>query len=155
MKGISFIVIMSIVWSVVSAIIEKRQKAKQQLLKEEKQNRNIGLEIKPVSPPKPKASPVIAIDPEIVQIESLRRKRTHLQQKREELDIEKVEEAKRGKIPKLQKLHKEGRDLPPAGVIAPKKSSPAQQIAKMLQSRRSLRTAIVLSEIVQKPLSLR
>lgn len=158
MKGISFIIIMSVVWSIISAIIEKRAKSKKQLLKDQSQNRNIGLKTKPVVRSKPKPSPVVTVDPELVRIEALRRKRAHIQAQQVKTPAPVVEQVKplpKQKISKIKKLHKEACDLPPTVFAKPKKPTPGQQIAKMLQNRRSLRTAVVLSEILQKPISTR
>ena len=159
MKGISIIVLLSIVWSIVSAIIEKRQKAKTQQLNGERQNRNIGLKTKPVVRSQTKPSPVINVDPEIVRVKALRRKRA--QETVEQITqlqpvVEQVKPiAKKTEITKLKKLHKEACDLPPTEFKRPKRPSPAKQIARMLKNKRNLRTAVVLSEILQKPLSLR
>ncbi len=159
MKGISIIVILSIVWSIVSAIIEKRQKAKTQQLKEESLNRNIGVKTKPVVQPRSTPTPAITVDPEIVRVEALRRKRAHKtaeQIKQPPPLVKQVKPvAKKAKIAKIQKLHKEACVLPPTEYKKPKRPSAAKQISRMLRNRRSLRTAVVLSEIIQKPVSLR
>ncbi len=158
MKGISFIVIMSIVWSIISAIIEKRAKAKKQLLLDQNQNRNIGLKTKSVLRSQPKPTPIITVDPELIRVEALRRKRAQVQAKQAnplEPVVEKVKAGPKQNISKIQKLHKEACDLPPTTFVKPKKPTPGQQIAKMLQNRRNLRTAVVLTEILQKPISIR
>ena len=158
MKGITFIVILSIVWSIISAIIEKRAKANKQLLIDQDQNRNIGLKTKRVVRPRPKSAPVITVDPELVRVEALRRKRAHLQAKQEnppEPVVEQVKPVPKKKIASIKKLHEEACDLPPTKFKKREKPTPGQQIAKMLQNRRSLRTAVVLSEILQKPVSIR
>ena len=158
MKGITFIVILSIVWSIISAIIEKRAKANKQLLIDQDQNRNIGLKTKRVVRPRPESAPVITVDPESVRVEALRRKLTHLQAKQAkspEPVVEQVKPAPKEKIALIEALHKEVCDLPPTQFVKPEKPTPGQQIAKMLQNRRNLRTAVVLSEILQKPVSIR
>jgi len=158
MKGITFIVILSIVWSIISAIIEKRQKANKQLLKDQDQNRNIGLKTKRVVRPQPKSAPVITVDPELVRVEALRRKRAHIQAEQaipSEPHVEPVKSLPKKKIAKIKKLHKEACDLPPTQFVKREKPTSGQQIAKMLQNRRNLRTAVVLSEILQKPVSIR
>ena len=158
MKGITFIVILSIVWSIISAIIEKRAKANKQLLIDQDQNRNIGLKTKRVVRPRPKSAPVITVDPELVRVEALRRKRAHLQAKQaipSEPLIEHTKSLPKKKSEKIKELHKEACDLPPTQFVKREKPTPGQRIAKMLQNRRNLRTAVVLSEILQKPVSIR
>lgn len=158
MKGISFIVIMSVVWSIISAIIEKRAKSKKQLLKDQSQNRNIGLKTEPVVRSKRNPSPVVTVDPELVRVEALRRKRANIQAQQVKTPAPVVEHVKplaKQKISKVKKLHREVCDLPPTVFEKPKKPTTGQQIAKMLKNRRNLRTAVVLSEILQKPVSIR
>ena len=158
MKGISFIIIMSVVWSIISAIIEKRAKAKKQLLLDQNQNRNIGLKTKSVLRSQPKPTPIITVDPELIRVEALRRKRAQVQAKQAnplEPVVEQVKARPKQNVSKIQKLHKEACDFPPATIIKPEKPTPGQQIAKMIQNRRNLRTAVVLSEILQKPISIR
>ena len=158
MKGITFIVIMSVVWSIISAIIEKRAKANKQLLKDQNQIRDIGLKTKPVVRSKPKPTPVITVDPDLVRVEALRRKRSYVQtQQAKKLDpvVQMAKPVAKKKISKIKGLHKEACDLPPTKLVAQKKPSTGQQIAKMLENRRNLRTAVILSEIIQKPISIR
>ena len=158
MKGITFIVILSIVWSIISAIIEKRQKANKQLLKDQDQNRNIGLKTKRVVRPQPKSAPVITVDPELVRVEALRRKRAHIQTKQAKPPspvVDRIKPVPKKKIEKIKSLHKKACDLPPTQFVKREKPTPGQRIAKMLQNRRNLRTAVVLSEILQKPVSIR
>ena len=158
MKGISFIVIMTVVWSIISAIIEKRAKAKKQLLLDQNQNRNIGLKTKSVVRSQPKPTPIITVDPELIRVEALRRKRAQVQAKQAnplEPVVEQVKAVPKENISKIKKLHKEACDLPPTQFVKREKPTPGKQIAKMLQNRRNLRTAVVLSEILQKPVSIR
>ena len=158
MKGITFIVIMSVVWSIISAIIEKRAKSKKQLLTDQNQNRNIGLKTEPVVRSKPNPSPLIAVDPDLVRVEALRRKLAYKQAQQAMPPVPVVEQAKpvtKKKISKINNLHKETCDLPPTKLRKRDKPSPGQQISKMIQNRRNLRTAVVLSEILQKPISIR
>ena len=158
MKGISFIVIMTVVWSIISAIIEKRAKAQKQLLLDQNQNRNIGLKTKSVVRSQPKPTPIITVDPELIRVEALRRKRAQVQAKQAnplEPVVEQVKAVPKENFAKIQKLHKEACDLPPTTFVKPVKPTPGQRIAKMIQNRRNLRTAVVLSEILQKPISIR
>ena len=158
MKGITFIVILSIVWSIISAIIEKRAKANKQLLIDQDQNRNIGLKTKSVVRSQPKPTPIITVDPELIRVEALRRKRAQVQAKQAnplEPVVEQVKAVPKEKFAKVQKLHKEACDLPPTQFVKREKPTPSKRISKMLQNRRNLRTAVVLSEILQKPVSIR
>ena len=161
MKGITIIVILSIVWSVISSIIEKRQKAQKEKLKKEGPTLQTNLKTSVKPTPKLQSAPVFTVDPEQIRVEALRRRRAQQQKKQPEPVVEPVKQEKqvvpqKGKyIQGITKLHDEACPVPPTEYTKPKKQSPARQIAVMLQNRRNLRTAIVLSEILQKPVSLR
>jgi hypothetical protein len=132
MKGITFVIILSIVWSIVSSIIEKRKAA----AKKEAALGNLGGNV-----PTQKQTPMS------VKVQSLR------QRKKQVPITTDVEQIERGLEPIL-KLHKEDCPLPPKK-LSQSAPRPARQIAALLSDRRNIRTAIVLTEILGKPVSQR
>ncbi len=134
MKGVTLVIILSVVWSIVSGIIEKRKAAA-------KKEGARGIRSTQSATPQSQQSPVT------VKVQSLRRRNQPVQP----AAVVTEPERKRGPI---ASLHKERCPLPPQG---PKQKvpAPAMQIAKLLHNRRNTRTAIVLSEILGKPVSQR
>jgi hypothetical protein len=132
MKGITYLIIASVVWSIVSGIIEKRKAA----AKKEAAKVNLSRQ-----PTQPMQSPVS------VKVQSLRRKR----QPAPTPPPTPAPERDRKPIPGL---HKEECPLPPQQ-STPTAPRPAKQIAGLLGNRRNIRTAIVLSDILNKPVSQR
>jgi hypothetical protein len=140
MKGITIIVILSVVWSIIASIIEKKKAAAKKITSVEEQ---------------PTVKTALKVDPVKVKIESLRRRGL-------KPSIPPTIEKQVNPLPNRSKslkpispLHTE--DCPITPTIQPvrKNSIPANQLAKMLKNRRNIRTAIVLSEILSKPVSLR
>ncbi len=138
MKGVTIIVILSVVWSIIASIIEKKKAAAKKASTTEKQ---------------PTVQTEWKANPASVKVESLRRRSRAA-------SIPPIEE----KIPPTLKGWKEhtpikplhGTDCPlPATPASLKKVIPAVQLAKMLKNRRNIRTAIVLNEILSKPVSQR
>lgn len=141
MKGITYLIIVSVVWSIVSGIIEKR-KAKAKLAAQQ------GLD--GARNPQPDAQSWNA-DPVSVKVESLRRRKQQpTKQPKAPAPIHNTGQ----RIQPLNPLHRADCPVPPR-VTTKKQQSPAKQLAKMLNNRRNLRTAIVLSEILGKPVSQR
>ena len=145
MKGITIIIILSVVWSIVAGIIEKRKAAA----------KKAGVT--------PQSQRSFKADPVTVKVESLRR-RQKTQQKVQppqavtqppptvikKKSIQPIEVL----IQPIEGLHKEDCPLPPTteGSSTP---APAKQLAGMLRNQHNIRTAIVLSEILDKPISQR
>jgi len=158
MKGITIIVILSIIWSIISKIIEKRQIAKGEEWKKKQLEEGGGLRVdlktSVKTPPQPPSTPVFTVDPEQIRVEALRR-RAIQRKKSPEPVVEEVKRVKKEKVSKIRKLHKEVCPVPPTAFTIAKRPIPAHQIANMLKNRRNIRTAVVLSEILRKPLSLR
>lgn len=138
MKGVTIIVILSVVWSIIAGIIEKKKAA-----------------AKKAAASSPKQPTVQAgqaewkADPINVKIESLRRR------KRPQSEIIKDPKPQQPRlIEPIKKLHVEGCPLPPQTSIR-RATAPAKQLAAMLRNKRNIRTAIVLNEILSKPVSQR
>ena len=138
MKGVTIIVILSVVWSIIASIIEKKKAAAKKVSTTEKQ---------------PTVQTEWKADPVSVKVESLRR-RTRA------VSIPLIDE-KVPQIPKKQKglqsikpLHVTDCPLPPTGTNR-EKVIPATQLANMLKNHKNIRTAIVLNEILSKPVSQR
>ncbi|MDP7006286.1 MAG: hypothetical protein QF718_08770 [Phycisphaerales bacterium] len=133
MKGVTIIIILSVVWSIIAGILEKKKAA------DKKAKLNT------------KEQPYLKVDSVNVKVESLRRKRTPKQVK----EVPKqVTSYKTDGLKSLRGLHKDDCPLPPT-VQRQSVLKPSIQLAKMLHNRRNLRTAIVLSEILNKPISKR
>ncbi len=134
MKGVTFVIILSVVWSIVSGIIEKRKAA----AKKEAAQGNLSTQ---------SAHPQLQQSPVNVKVQSLRRRKQPVSPP--------VQVARpKHEIHPIAPLHKEECPLPPqeSRQSAPK---PAGQIVELLNNRRNIRTAIVLSEILGKPVSQR
>ncbi|MEE2819986.1 MAG: hypothetical protein VX615_05170 [Planctomycetota bacterium] len=157
MKGISIIVILSIVWSIISAIIEKRKAAeKKASLKQPETQVSL------------KTNEVFKADPAQVKIERLRRRKRTTRpnpvvQKQVTAPTPKLESKPfptiqpvqhESLIGRIKPLHQEDCDLKP---VKQRKSSskPAKQLSEMLKSHKNLKTAIVLSEVLGKPIANR
>jgi hypothetical protein len=136
MKGVTFVIILSVVWSIVSSIIEKRKAAaKKEAGRVDLSGQAVGQTTTPVS----------------VKVQSLRRRKTAVP--KAVPNAAPVVRSREG-IKPLSKLHKEDCPIPPqnAKIVAPR---PSKQFAALFSNRRNLRTAIVLTEILGKPISQR
>ncbi|HIE84791.1 MAG TPA: hypothetical protein EYQ00_13535 [Dehalococcoidia bacterium] len=142
MKGITIIVILSIVGSIISGIVEKRKAA---ATKKARQG----------SSPQPTIETNWKADPVKVKIESLRRRRVAQQGKSASKHEQPIQPPIREEIKPIASLHVEDCPLPPAKSALRNKRVPAKQLATMLRNKRNIRTAIVLSEILSKPVSQR
>ncbi len=132
MKGVTFVIILSVVWSIVSGIIEKRKAAAK---KEASKVRSKG------QPSQSQKSPVN------LKVQSLRRRKKPVQPPVEFSQPER-------EMKQIKPLHKEECPLP-SQPVRPSGLKPAKQIAQLLGNRRNLRTAMVLNEILGKPVSQR
>jgi hypothetical protein len=132
MKGITFIIILSVVWSIVSSIIEKRKAA----AKKEAARLELSGQ-----------APVQAKSPVSVKVQSLRRRKKSVP---EAVPVAQTTDD----IQPFVSLHKADCTLPPqqARNSTPK---PSKLIAALLSNRRNVRSAIVLAEILGKPVSQR
>jgi hypothetical protein len=153
MKGITIIVILSIVGSIVSGIMEKRKAAAA------KKARSASLG----SSPQPAVKTQWKADPVAVKIESLRRRHAVIQEKsvpKPDKPLPKPDKLTPipvdfQKIKPIAPLHVEDCPLPPTQSRARASKAPSIQLASMLRNQRNIRTAIVLSEILGKPISQR
>lgn len=131
MKGVYIVVIISVVWSIISQIIEKKkaQAAKPSSTSKRHTVVETGLKVDPVQ----------------VKIESLRRRSVQAAPK----SIPRPTVASSPN--RISPLHVKECELQPHSVQVKKRVPPAVQLARMLKDKRNLRTAIVLSEILSKP----
>jgi hypothetical protein len=146
MKGVTIIIILSIVGSIISGIIEKRKAA----AAKKARSASLGATEQPTVQTQWKADPVA------VKIESLRRRRAVPQQKplpKPEKPVLAPETHQ--KIAPITPLHVEDCPLPPSQPASSIRKSPSIQLASLLHNQRNIRTAIVLSEILGKPVSQR
>lgn len=169
MRGITIIIILSVVWSIVSAIIQKRAAAAQKL---QLQQGGAGLKVDPTQV-RPQ---VFRADPRAVKIEALRRKQMLAQSQGRSQRGMKTRSAQpttatagtirtpreallkresSSKILPIEDLHDAACPVPPTRYARSRVHDPAKQLAAMLQNRRNIRTAIVLNELLSKPLALR
>jgi hypothetical protein len=133
MKGITIIVILSVVWSIVSAIIEKKKAAAKKAIS---------------ASPQPTVATEWSADPVKVKIESLQRR------KKSKQAVPDPPRRSKG-IDSIKPLHVEDYPLPPVSKSPRKADATSRQLAVMLKNKRNIRTAIVLSEILSKPIALR
>jgi hypothetical protein len=137
MKGITYLIIASVIWSIVSGIIEKRKAAAKKAAKQGKTGiklQTLDQELEPVS----------------VKVQSLRTRA----KKQPPIPKEQVAKTQKRKTKRLEPLHTKDCPLPAEREIKTT-PIPAQQIAQLLNKRRNLRTAMVLTEILGKPISQR
>lgn len=138
MKGITIIIILSVVWSIVAGIIEKRKAAA----------KKAGVA--------PQSKRSFTADPVSVKVESLRRKQKAQQKVQSPQLVTQPPPtvvSKKSMQP-IKSLHEEDCPLPPI-IQRPTTPAPSKQLAKLLRNQRNIRTAIVLSEILDKPISQR
>ncbi|HIO20237.1 MAG TPA: hypothetical protein EYN11_03985, partial [Phycisphaerales bacterium] len=131
MKSITYLIILSVVWSIISGILEKKKaKAKKNAAK-------VGLESGSVS------VETFTEDPVTVLVESLRRKK-RVQKQPEVVSPQKRSGDESHRIKGLKPLHVA--DCPvPQKAQAKRRLSAASQLGTMLQNRHNVRTAIVLA----------
>ena len=158
MKGISIIVALSIVWSIISAIIEKRKAAeKKAALKQPQKQASLSTKV------------VFKADPAQVKIERLRRRKRApkpqpVVQKQVAVPVSKPTPASFSPFKPAQDepliegiapLNQGDDELSPLKQAKKRKSMPAKQLSEMLKKRKNLKTAIVLSEVLGKPIANR
>ena len=149
-KIITIIIIVSTVWSVISGIIEKHKKDK---LASQKgilgDNRQQGPASLRVSSPQP-----TAFEKFEARIEHLRQR----PQQRAIAPVPNIEksstESHRTERKKIKTLHVEECPLQPTTGAVPK-GTRASAISSLLQDRGSIKKAVVLSELLRKPVSMR
>ena len=139
MKGVTFIIILSVVWSIVSSIIEKKKAAAKKSAASTSNQPTVRT-----------SKSDWTADPVQIKIESLRRRR----RAKPEQAPPPVPHKRREHVP-IMPLHKEDCPLPPTGFRNRTANVHAKQLASMLRNNRNIRTAIVLSEILKKPVSQR
>ena len=139
MKSITYLIILSVVWSIISGIIEKKK------AKAKKNAANVGLESGLAS------VETFTEDPVTVLVESLRRKKRVQKQTKVLSPQERIADTSHS-IKGIKSLHDEGCPLPSKSEVK-RRLSAASQLGTMLQNRRNVRTAIVLAEILGKPVS--
>ncbi|MDP6541389.1 MAG: hypothetical protein QGF07_01260 [Phycisphaerales bacterium] len=151
-KIITIIIIVSTVWSVISGIIEKNKKQKMASARAEGQKRP------PPTQQTMRVTQTQQVTPQTLfeeRLNALRRrpvKRTPPQPP--QVVIEKSREQKQPAIGKIKPLHQEDCPLQPPQ-LSKRKRSRANAISDLLSSTRSIRGAIILSEVLGKPLSQR
>ncbi|MBC8309242.1 MAG: hypothetical protein ISR75_05575 [Phycisphaerales bacterium] len=146
MKGVTILIILSVVGSIVSGIIEKRKAS----AAKKARSASLGSTSQPTVKTQWKADPVA------VKIESLRRRRSAPQQrplpKPEKPDLTpQIHQT----ITPITPLHAKDCPLPTSKPASRIRKSPSIQLASLLHNQHNIRTAIVLSEILGKPVSQR
>ena len=158
-KSITIIVLLSIVWSIVSSIIQKRAAAAKKL---QMQQGGGSLRVGTSTVPQ-----VFNVDPRAVKIEALRRKQQ--QQRRQSASprstsspvassstlSSEVKQTRSSKIAPIEELHDLDCPVPATRYGRSSATPPSRQLAVMLGHTRNIRTAIVLNEILSKPIALR
>lgn len=141
MKIGTIIIIVSVVWSIISGIIAKRQAAAKKLAAKEA-----------FSAGGEESLEVWNAKPAEVRVESLRRR------KRAPKQVEPVAQkrvSRRNQTQLISSLHDADCPLPQSKSSSKRSKTAAKQITRLLKNRRNLRTAIVLNEILSKPISVR
>jgi hypothetical protein len=139
MKGVTIIIILSVVWSIVSGIIEKKKAAAKRVAK---------------VVPQPRVATEWQADPVNVKIESLRRRKKS-QQSVQVAPVAPAAPPKGQAMAPIKSLHVQDCPLTPVSTNIRNSVAPSRQLAAMLRNDRNIRTAIVLSEILSKPVSQR
>ena len=93
-------------------------------------------------------------DPAAIRVEQLRRKQKTAPVQPKQPAQTAVKPLKK-EMEHLKPLHKEDCPLPVSLQVARGERKAAKQIATLLQNKRNLRTAIVLNEVLSKPVALR
>ena len=155
MKGISILVILSIVWSIISAIIENRKAAKKKMEGLSSLESNVKADIAVnLESPKVKTNKKRNTRNRKVQTESLGIKPNEFSVKSKSFKKPQVlsnltnEKKSTDSFKPLKKNHE---------ILDSEKKtqklSPSVQLSRMLKKRRNLKTAIILSEVLGPPSS--
>jgi len=146
-KIVTIIIIVSTVWSVISGIIEKNKKAK---LSEQ---RNMGLKTGQAQPQLQGETPAELFE---ARINSLRRrpKKSAPAFPKSVEDQELKLQAKKSIHSHIKPLHKPVCPIPQVKATK-RRQTRAQAVSKLLKTPRSMRTAMILSEVISKPVSQR
>ena len=143
MKSVTYLIIISIVWSIISGILEKKR------AKAKKNAAMIGLDSKPIKVDALKADPVNVL---VKSLQNRQPQRKIAPTKQPEFaSMPKPISAQKRKVEAIKSLHKENCPLPPK--VEVKRESQAKQISVLFKNRCNIRTAIVLNEILGKPVS--
>jgi hypothetical protein len=149
-KIITIIIIVSTVWSVISGIIEKHKKDKLA-----SQKRILG------SNPQQGPASLRVSSPQPTAFEKFEARIEHLRQRPQQRAIAPVPnieksstESHRTERKKIKTLHVEECPLQPTTGAVPK-GTRASAISSLLQDRGSIKKAVVLSELLRKPVSMR
>lgn len=134
MKGVTIIIILSVVWSIIAGIIEKKKAAAKKAA---------------ITPKQPAVPTQWKADPVKVKIESLRRR------KKSQQEAQVPEPTPQSKYTPIKSLHVKDCPLPPVKPRPRSSNVASKQLAVLLRNKRNIRTAIVLNEILSKPISLR
>ncbi|MBC8203791.1 MAG: hypothetical protein H8E91_08180 [Planctomycetes bacterium] len=150
-KIVTIIIIVSTVWSVISGIIEKNKKGK--LAKQ----RNVGVKTGQTQSQLPVQTPVEIFE---ARINALRQRPPAKPPAKvvvpPQVIVEKpsTPKRKRGPIEHIKPLHT--KDCPLPTVKAKKRRlSRAGAVSSLLRTPQSVRTAVILSEVISKPVSQR
>ena len=140
MKGIYIVIVLSVVWSILAQIIEKKKAAAK---------KNASLD----SSSQLTVQTEWNADPIQIKVESLRRRvRSKSAQAEPPQPIPTKRESKQ--FESIKPLHVEDCELQPITSKLRNSKSPSKQLAIMLRNNRNIRTAIILSEILSKPIAL-
>jgi hypothetical protein len=149
-KIITIIIIVSTVWSVISGIIEKHKKDKLA-----SQKRILG------NNPEQGPASLRVSSPQPTAFEKFEARIEHLRQRPQQRVIAPVQniekssqKSHRTEIKKIKTLHVEECPLQPTTGTVPK-GTRAHAISSLLQDRGSIKKAVVLSELLRKPVSMR
>jgi hypothetical protein len=146
-KIVTIIIIVSTVWSVISGIIEKHKKDKLAA------QRKLGLKTGQNQPQIPQVTSADLFD---ARINALRKRPPASVPVSPQVVVEKTPKRRNKKSPihRIKPLHEEDCPLPP---LTPKKriQSRAKAVSRLLKTPQNLRTAIILSEVLSKPISQR
>ena len=154
-KIITIIIIATAVWSTISGLIEKHKKEKLAAQKgprpargQQPQQRSLRVTTTPQTP-----------EAEILEarIDALRSKPAKIKVPTTTLEQPPVKRKVRpihDEPTPIKPLHKEDCPLPPT-TSSRKVHARAKAISTLLKSPRSIRTAVILSEVLRKPISLR
>ena len=146
-KIITIIIIVSTVWSVISGIIEKHKKEKLA------GQRNLGLKTGQSKPQMQVQTPATLFES---RINALRKRPTTRVAPPPQVVVAEISKpkARKTQIEKLKSLHDKDCPLPPKKARRIRQTR-AMAVSDLLKTQQSMRTAIILSEAISKPVSQR
>ncbi len=154
-KIITIIIIVSAVWSTISGLIEKHKKEK---MAAQKGPRPAGGQQSPQRSLRVTTTPRTS-EAEILEtrIDALRNRPAKINipsTLQEHPPVERIAQTRQNKLSKIEPLHKKDCPIPPTTYIR-KGNTRAKAVSALLKSPRSIRTAVILNEVLQKPVSQR